>query len=144
MSKSRHQLIDINQTPYYHCLSRCVRRAWICTNAASEDQFTDRNYEHRKAWAVKRLALLADVLAISVASFAIIYNYVHFLLRVDKQKVLAWDNFQVAKQWKVLYNWPLLVTRYMKGEASAAEIIAAKTAPETWCVRSVKVVDVPF
>ena len=78
-----------------------------CTNAAGgrkpraagEDRVTGKNYEHRKTWAIERLALLADVFAVEVASFSIMSNHIHLLLRVDKQKALAWDDHQVAKRW---------------------------------------------
>nr|MDT0250949.1 hypothetical protein [Endozoicomonas sp.] len=29
-SPRRRTLIDTARTPYYHCIARCVRRAWLC------------------------------------------------------------------------------------------------------------------
>ncbi len=75
MTKARRQLIDLQQTPYYHCICRCVRRAFLC----GEDHLTGKNYEHRKAWVVERLALLADIFAIDVASFAVMSNHYHIV-----------------------------------------------------------------
>ena len=53
MTKSRRQLTDIQHTPYYHCINRCVRRSFLC----GENHLTGKNYEHRKEWVVERLEL---------------------------------------------------------------------------------------
>ena len=93
-----------------------------------EDHLTGKNYEHRKAWVVERLALLADIFAIDVASFAVMSNHYHIVLRVDRDKARAWDDLTVANHWNELYSWPLLVHRYFRGEGSEAEWASVLTA----------------
>ena len=46
MPKPRKTLIVVESTPYYHCVARCVRRAFLC----GIDTLTGQNYEHRRAW----------------------------------------------------------------------------------------------
>jgi hypothetical protein len=56
----RYTQIDIDATPYYHCISRCVRRAFLC----GHDRLTGQCFDHRKGWIVGRLAALTDVFAV--------------------------------------------------------------------------------
>ncbi len=40
MTMAPSQLVDVGVTRYYHCISRCVRRAMLC----------GEGFEHRKQW----------------------------------------------------------------------------------------------
>ena len=48
MTMPRRQLVDVSVTRYYHCISRCVRRAFLCGEGVT----------HRKAWIEARLVRL--------------------------------------------------------------------------------------
>jgi len=49
MTQSRQSQISLSDTPYYHCISRCVRRAYLC----GEDKYTEKSFEHRRQWIVR-------------------------------------------------------------------------------------------
>ena len=51
MTIARSQQIDLSVTPYYHCVNRCVRRAFLC----GEDHLTGINYEHRREWIADKI-----------------------------------------------------------------------------------------
>ena len=79
MTRARAQQIDLNSTTYYHCISRCVRRAFLC----GRDKFSGQDYSHRKGWAMERLHELASVFSMDICAYAIMSNHYHLVLRVD-------------------------------------------------------------
>mgnify|MGYP002636437805 CR=1 FL=1 len=62
MTMARMSLVDSAVTPYYHCISRCVRRALLCGDGC----------EHRKQWVEDRLRELAGLFAIDVCAYAML------------------------------------------------------------------------
>ncbi|WP_435237812.1 Type I secretion system protein TolC [Psychromonas sp. PT13] len=56
MTQSRQSQASLSDTPYYYCISRCVRRAYLC----GEDKYTERSFEHRRQWVVERMNYLAS------------------------------------------------------------------------------------
>lgn len=129
MTRARNQLISLDTTLYYHCISRCVRRAFLW----GEDSFTGKNYGHRKVWVLSRLGELADIFAIDICAYTIMSNHYHLVLRVDRQRAEAWDGQQVIEQWRKLHKLPLLVNRYLRGEsATCTEVLEVEKIVETW------------
>ena len=71
MTRARQQLIDLSATSYYHVISRCVRRAFLC----GEDKLTGKNFDHRRQWLVDRVKLLSSIYSIDIAAYAIMSNH---------------------------------------------------------------------
>uniref|UniRef100_UPI0013EC6D16 hypothetical protein n=1 Tax=Paludisphaera rhizosphaerae TaxID=2711216 RepID=UPI0013EC6D16 len=93
MATLRSKLVDESVTPWYHCVSRFVRRARLCGDGAS----------HRKDWIVHRLRELVGIFAVDCAGFAVMDNYLHLLLRLDSPRVRGWSDEEVARRWLTLF-----------------------------------------
>ena len=129
MTQPRSQQIDLSVTPYYHCICRCVRRAFLC----GRDHFSGKDFEHRKAWVTERLQLLVKVFAIDLCAYAVMSNHYHLVIRVDTAKAEDWTDQQVVHRWQQLFNLPPLVQSYSKDQTTTeAEAIAAQTIIKTW------------
>jgi hypothetical protein len=66
MPKPREALMLLEETPYYHCVSRCVRRTFLC----GVDTHTSKSYEHRRQWIVDRIKQLTDIVAIGACAYS--------------------------------------------------------------------------
>ncbi len=108
MARAREGLIDLAATPYYHVISRCVRRAFLC----GDDKYTGKNYNHRRQWVLDKITLLSSVFAIDIAAYAIMSNHYHLVLKVDREKGLAWTQDEVIERWYRLYHGNSLVDLY--------------------------------
>lgn len=51
MTYARSLLIPPGSAGTFHCVSRCVRRAFLC----GEDRLTGRSFEHRRQWVEDRI-----------------------------------------------------------------------------------------
>ncbi|MCL1127955.1 transposase [Shewanella surugensis] len=116
MPRPRRCLISIEATPYYHCCSRVVRRAYLC----GDDHYTGKNYDHRRGWVEFQLLKLADIFAIDVAAFAVMSNHLHVVLYIDVNKANAWSDREVIEQWHRLFNGTQITQQFAEGEVIEA------------------------
>jgi REP element-mobilizing transposase RayT len=95
MTSPRSHLVDPAATGFYHCMSRCVRRALLC----GEDALTGRSYEHRKQWVENRLLELAEIFAVGIYAYAVMSNHLHVVVYIDPSATVAWSPDEVARRW---------------------------------------------
>ena len=129
MPQPRKRLVSLHDTPYYHCISRCVRRAFLCGN----DPVSGFNFEHRRQWIVDRMKLLSAVFAIDLCAYAVMHNHYHIVLRVDTQKAARWTDHAVAKRWTTLFSEPRVIHRFMaQTTLSTSEEVDVARLIATW------------
>ncbi|WP_154224789.1 hypothetical protein [Marinicella rhabdoformis] len=109
MTVARNQQICLEETRFYHVVSRCVRRAFLC----GEDSLTGKSFEHRRQWLIERIKYVTSLFAIDVCSYAIMLNHFHIVLRVGDSS--DWPANRVLMAWQGLCELPLLCERYLKG-----------------------------
>ena len=96
MGYPRARLVDITSPGYYHCISRCVRRGFLCGD----------QYDHRRQWIEQRLAELLEVFAIDAFTLS---TWVKNALD-DDYVAFAFDNLPHASravQWGEPRTWGL-------------------------------------
>ena len=132
LPRPRKSLINLLDTPYYHCISRCVRRAYLC----GEDKLTGKSYEHRRQWVEDRLLFLADVFCVDVCAYAVMNNHTHLVLRINKRKADDLSVKDIIRRWHKLYKGMLLCQRYIQPQdditLSEAEVETVKSVAEVY------------
>ncbi|WP_422412053.1 MULTISPECIES: transposase [unclassified Endozoicomonas] len=112
MTRARSSLIDPGSTPYYHCIARCVRRAYLC----GEDHLTGKNYEHRRQWIVDKLREMVSIFSIEVCAYAVMSNHYHVVLHINQKPAREWTRDEVLSRWTRLFTGPLLVQKYLAAD----------------------------
>jgi REP element-mobilizing transposase RayT len=129
MTRAREQQISLSDTPYYHCINRCVRRAFLC----GEDRFSGQNYDHRKQWILDQIKHLSSVFAIDVCAYAVMSNHYHVVLKVDVEKLASWSDDEVLHRWRRLFKGNFLVDRYLNNQVlSEVELDIVSQATALW------------
>jgi len=129
MPEPRYRQVSLEDTPYYHCISRCVRRAFLC----GTDAVTGFDFSHRRQWIVDRIKLLCTVFAVDLCAYAIMSNHYHIVIRIDAEQIKTWSNEEVARRWMQLFSGPLLMHQYLgNADLTAAELESVADLLATW------------
>ena len=116
MTAARKTIVDVDVVGVYHCISRCVRRAFLC----GVDDYTGIDYEHRRAWIAGRLKELSSIFGVEVFAYAVMSNHSHIVMRNRPDLAQEWTPEEVAYRWCTLFP-----KRNAHGVAEAPRIPAA-------------------
>ena len=95
MAIPRNQLVDPVIPLFYHLISRCVRRCWLC----GYDKVTRKNYGHRKQWLIERMKFLSRYFAIELHAYSVMSNHFHLVVYYDPLASLSWTDEEVVDRW---------------------------------------------
>ena len=104
MTRARRQQIATEATPYYHCINRCVRRAFLC----GTDRYSGKNFDHRREWMLERLTALTEIFAIDLCAYALMSNHYHLVLRIDTATRESLTDRDVATRWTQIFRGHVL------------------------------------
>ncbi|MDW6094628.1 transposase [Vibrio rhizosphaerae] len=128
MTIARAQLVSLNTTAYYHCVSRCVRRAFLC----GQDPLTGQSYEHRRHWVEQRILALAKVYCIGICAYAVMNNHYHLVVHINQEKAEQLSDQAVIERWAKEHLLPPQILRYLQGQASTADISICRKIIHLW------------
>ena len=99
MTYARSTLIPTGSAGTFHCVSRCVRRAFLC----GEDRLTGRSFEHRRQWVEDRIHELAGIFGVAIWGYAVMSNPIHGVVQTLPAAVAGWSADEVAARWLHLF-----------------------------------------
>jgi len=121
MTQSRKSLISVSDTLYYHCISRCVRRAFLC----GEDSYSGKSFEHRRQWVIDRIRFLTETFSIEICAYTIMSNHYHLVLYINEEGINNSSNEDICERWGRIYSLPNIVKCWQKGELNTDSQIKA-------------------
>ena len=129
MPKPRKLQISLDATPFYHCVSRCVRRAFLC----GKDSVSGRSYEHRRHQIEHDLLRLASIFYIDVAAFAVLSNHYHVVLHVERDTANSASAKDVVRRWHQLFKPKDVSQKFINGEhLESHELNQIDVLIDTW------------
>ena len=112
MPQARNTIISLSDTPYYHCVARCVRRAFLC----GVDNYSGNNYNHRRQWLEDKLHATASAFAIKLCTYAVMSNHYHVVLHVRSDLANGWSDREVVNRWHSLFSGNVTSQRFLDNE----------------------------
>lgn len=140
MPLARKRQISLVDTPYYHCVSRCVRRAFLC----GKDKHSGQSYEHRRQWVEDRLLFLTTAFAIDACAYAIMSNHFHVVLHVSVERAKDWSDEDVCLRWHKLHKGTLLTQRFIAQGADSLSNAEKLTLASTLTIYRQRLMDISW
>ena len=105
MPQPRRSQISLSDPPFYHCVSRCVRRSFLC----GVDNYSGQSYEHRRGWVEQQLLFYLQYFPLithhRICTYAVMSNHVHVVLHEDVTQVMAWTDNEIVRRCIGLRWW---------------------------------------
>jgi hypothetical protein len=107
MTTARKDFMQAGTIGTFHIIVRCVRRSFL----QGFDEYSGKDYSHRKSWVLDKTKLLLEALAIDVAAYANMDNHFHLIVRNRPDILKDLTPLQIATRWLIIHP-----TKKMKTE----------------------------
>jgi hypothetical protein len=135
MTYARSILIPKGSPGTFHCISRCVRRAFLC----GEDRLTGRSFEHRRQWVEDRIHELAGIFGVAIWGYAVMSNHLHVVVQILPEVVSRWSDDEVVERWMRLYprkdQNPQVRAELLAGNAERITVLRERLSDLSWFMR---------
>src|SRR5688572_5374000 len=129
MTYARKSLVSLHETPYYHVVAGCVRRAWLW----GFDEYAGRDYSHRKRWVLERLTHLSAIFTIDICAYAVISNHYHLVVHVDRGRAWQLTDEEVVERWTQMFSAPPLIEHWRKaGTRTSIDLSRSRVSANRW------------
>lgn len=128
MTTARNKLICPEVTPYYHCVSRCVRRSYLC----GQDSVSGQSYEHRRQWVEDKILHLSTIYCINICAYAVMSNHYHLVVHIDHKVAMALSAKEVIERWATDHHLPSIIQRFSRGQTTPSEHDKCLKIIDTW------------
>jgi REP element-mobilizing transposase RayT len=137
MATARSVFVSDNTSGAYHCVSRCVRRAWLC----GVDPYSGMDYSYRKVYVEQRLQEVAACFAVGIYGYAVMSNHLHVVVHVDVDAAQHWSEEEVARRWCQLFHRreqddELRIERLLK-QTQRIAILRQRLCSLSWLMRCI-------
>lgn len=137
MATARSVFVSDSTSGAYHCVSRCVRRAWLC----GVDPYSGMDYSYRKLYVEQRLQVVAACFAVGIYGYAVMSNHLHVVVHVDVDAAQQWSEEEVARRWCQLFHRreqddELRIERLLK-QTQRIAILRQRLCSLSWLMRCI-------
>ena len=125
MAMPRSMVVANGEIAAYHCIARCVRRAFLCGN----DPLSGRDLSHRKSWIRQKLMDIARSFALEIGSYAVMSNHLHVVVKTRPDIAADWDADEITTRWRIAFpvHRPAAVLRTLyQAEVADKKLVARR------------------
>jgi REP element-mobilizing transposase RayT len=138
MTEARRKLINPSHAGTYHCINRCVRRAWLC----GHDDYLQQSFEHGKPIVEARILEVGSIFACGIYGYAVMSNHLHIVVHMNPNTARDWTPFEVATRWVRLYPTGKLDSDQLKIETILSdtlliEVYRSRLCNLSWLMKSI-------
>ena len=127
-SHARRVIFNPHAVGYYHCIARCVRRAYLC----GYDEFSEKDFSYRRNQIVERMNFLSRVFYIEIGHYAIMANHLHLVMKNRPDQVLSAENEEIVDRWLKLFPQN---SKTQKDKLRIESLRKSLAEDDTWCLK---------